>query len=235
MSGATVNGPFPPDASGPPAGGQAALPPTSFDAADELIACTICDALHLVRPVPGKGRLKCLRCGETLLSNAGTAIDVLLASAIAVSILLISAVFFPFLRISASGLSSAASLLDTALAFSGGMTAPLTYALLLVIVVIPVFRALLLIYALLPIRLWQKLLPDGRQAFRLACVLRPWSMAEVFIIGVIVALVKLGAMATVTLGPAFWELTIIVIIVIIEAAGLNEKTVWRTIEQHSTS
>lgn len=209
--------------------------PQTGAGADELIACIICDALHVVPAVPDRGRLKCRRCGETLLSHAGTAIDVLLASAIAVSILLVSAVFFPFLKISASGLTSAASLLDTALAFSEGITAPLTYALFLVIVVIPVFRALLLVYSLLPIRLGRKMLPEGRQAFRLACSLRPWSMAEVFIIGVIVALVKLGAMATVTLGPAFWELTIIVIIVVIEAAGLNEKTVWRTIEQNSTS
>jgi paraquat-inducible protein A len=205
------------------------------EASDELIACTICDALHVVRDVPDRGRLKCRRCGETLLSDPGTAIDILLASSIAVSILLVSAVFFPFLKISASGLNSAASLLDTALAFSEGITAPLTYALFLVIVIIPVFRAVLLVYALLPIRLGRKILPDGRQAFHFACALRPWSMAEVFIIGVIVALVKLGSVASVTLGPAFWELTIIVLIVIIEAAGLNEKTVWRTIEQHSTS
>lgn len=234
MSDATADGPIvpaPPETAADISAEQA----EPGDGSDELIACTICDALHRVREIPDRGRLKCKRCGETLLSDAGTAIDILLASAIAVSILLVSAVFFPFLKISASGLNSAASLLDTALAFSEGITAPLTYALFLVIVIIPVFRAMLLVYALLPIRLGMKMLPDGRQAFGLACTLRPWSMAEVFIIGVIVALVKLGSVASVTLGPAFWELTIIVLIVIIEAAGLNEKTVWRTIEQHSTS
>jgi paraquat-inducible protein A len=62
-----------------------------------------------------------------------------------------------------------------------------------------------------------------------------WSMAEVFIIGVVVALVKIGGMATVSFGPAFWELSIIAVIVALEAASLSEQTIWRMLEQHQTS
>jgi paraquat-inducible protein A len=60
-------------------------------------------------------------------------------------------------------------------------------------------------------------------------------MAEVFIVGVAVALVKIGGMATVSLGPAFWELSIIVLIVALEIGSLSEKTVWRMLEHHRTS
>jgi hypothetical protein len=42
-------------------------------------------------------------------------------------------------------------------------------------------------------------------------------------------------MATVSFGPAFWELSIIAVIVALEAASLSEQTIWRMLEQHQTS
>jgi paraquat-inducible protein A len=52
---------------------------------------------------------------------------------------------------------------------------------------------------------------------------------------VVVALVKIGGMASVVLGPAFWELTLIVAVVALEASSLCEKTVWRTLETAARS
>jgi paraquat-inducible protein A len=146
-----------------------------------------------------------------------------------------SAVFLPFLEISARGFRSEATLLDTAFAFAGGITTPLTAVLVLLIVVIPIARAVLIFYALLPLRLGLRLLPSARRAFYWSSRLRPWSMAEVFIVGVVVALVKIGGMATVAFGPAFWQLSIIALVVALEAASLSEKTVWRMLELHPRS
>ncbi len=204
-------------------------------AADELIACTVCDALHRLGDVPEGGRLRCRRCGSLLLRSEHGSLDSMLGSAFAMMVLVGSAVFLPFLQISARGFRSEATLLDTALAFSGGITTPLTALLVLLIVVIPIARAVLITYALLPLRLGLQLLPRARGAFYWSERLRPWSMAEVFIVGVVVALVKIGGMATVTFGPAFWQLSIIALVVALEAASLSEKTVWRMLELHPRS
>ena len=202
---------------------------------DELIACTVCDALHRLGELPEGGKLRCRRCGSVLLRSEYTALDSLLGSAFAMVVLVGTAVFLPFLEISARGFRSDATLLDTALAFSGGITTPLTAVLVLLIVVIPITRAVLIAYALLPLRLGLRLLPGTREAFYWSGRLRPWSMAEVFIVGVVVALVKIGGMATVSFGPAFWELSIIALVVALEAASLSEKTVWRMLELHRRS
>ncbi len=201
----------------------------------ELIACTTCDALYHVAEVPEGGRLRCRRCGNVLLRSEDGALDAILGSAFAMVVLVGSALFLPFLQISARGFQSSATLIDTAFAFTGGITTPLTVAVMLLIVVIPMTRAVLLTYALLPMRLGFRPLPETRQVFYWACQLRPWSMAEVFIVGVVVALVKIGSMATVSLGPAFWELSIIALIVALEIASLSEKTVWRLLEHRTTS
>jgi len=205
------------------------------DGEGELIACNICDGLHRVVDLPEGGRMRCVRCGTVLLRNDIRSLDAILASAAAMTILVISAVFFPFLRIQASGFSSSATLTDTARAFAEGLTAPLGVALILVIIVVPVVRAVALYWALLPIRLGRPPAPHARKAFRLACLLRPWSMAEIFIVGVAVALVKVGGMATVSFGPAFWELTLVTLIVVLESSSFCEKTLWRTIENTSRS
>ena len=207
-----------------------------LDAGGEVIACTVCDALHSVGAGPPMhGRLRCTRCGSVLLRAPRGALDSILGGALATVILVISAVFFPFLEISAKGLRSAASLVDVAFAFSEGITSPLALAVILMIVVLPVVRAAALGWALVPLRLGRPALPGAKRAFRFASRLKPWSMAEVFIIGVVVALVKIGGMATVSLGPAFWELTLIVLNVALESTSLCEKTVWRMLETRSRS
>ena len=45
--------------------------------------------------------------------------------------------------------------------------------------------------------------------FRMAEAMQPWAMAEIFIIGTAVALVKIGGLATISLGPAFWAFCVV--------------------------
>jgi paraquat-inducible protein A len=199
--------------------------------ASDLLACPTCDMLHAAVPVPRGGRLRCRRCGTVLMTNRAGAIDRTLAAALASVILMAAAIFFPFLEISAIGLHRRASVLDAALAFSSGLVVPLSVATTLLIVVIPVVRAAALAYTLLPLRLGRPPAPGAERAFRLAAQLKPWAMAEVFIIGVVVALVKVGGMASIGLGPAFWAMAALVLLVVYEGTSLCEWTVWRTLER----
>lgn len=206
--------------------------PTRRDASPpELIACPICDALHRSVAVPSGGRLRCRRCGTVLMSNRRNAMDRTLAAAFASVILMTGAVLFPFLELDAVGLHRSASVLDAALAFSSGLMVPLALAVGLLIIVIPVIRALLLSYTILPLRLGRPPLPAAQDAFRLASRLKPWSMAEIFIIGVVVALVKVAGMASITLGPAFWAMACLVLLVVYEATSLCERSLWQTLDR----
>lgn len=197
----------------------------------DLIACPHCDALHRETDPPPGGRLRCRRCNTVLKTNRPAAMDRTLAAAFASVILMVGAVFFPFLELSAVGLSRKASVLDAALAFSSGLMAPLAIAVGMLIVVIPLIRALALAYVILPLRLGNPPAPGANSAFRLAARLKPWSMAEIFIIGVVVALVKVAGMASITLGPAFWALAFLVLLVVVEGTSLCEWSIWRTLER----
>ena len=219
-----MNAPSPPS---PPAGELVAAELV----ADELIACPVCDLLQRQADPPPGGRVSCARCGALLMTNRPGAFERTLVSAVSSVILMVAAVTFPFLEMSVAGLSSSASVLEVALAFKGGLVAALSAATLLLIVVIPLLRATALAYVLLPLILHRPPPPRAERIFRLARELKPWAMAEIFVVGVVVALVKIGGMASIGLGPAFWALVALVALVIYEGASLSEWTVWRAIER----
>jgi len=72
-------------------------------------------------------------------------------------------------------------------------------------------------------------------AFRWAETLRPWAMAEIFVIGVSVALVKIAGLASVHLGIAFWALLLLVLVNLLNDTFMCRLTIWRTLEQRRRS
>ena len=196
-----------------------------------LIACPICDFLQREVDPPVDGRVSCGRCGALLMTNRRGAFERTLVGAISSVILMIAAISFPFLQMSVAGLSNSASVLQVALAFQGSLIAPLSVSILLLIVVIPLIRAGALAYTLVPLILGRPPGARAEGAFRLARDLRPWAMAEVFVVGVVVALVKIAGMASVSLGPAFWAMVLLVALTIYEGTSLSEWTIWRALER----
>lgn len=198
----------------------------------ELIACPHCDALFHVRPPEAGQRAVCARCGTVLIAPKTNAWLRILVLAVTVMILMIGALFFPFLRLQVAGLSSDASLFDAVRAFAGGATAPLTVAVATLIILIPILRVLLMAYLLGPLVYRGRPPPQAAMAFRLSEDLRPWSMAEIFVIGVAVALVKLADLAQVVFGPAFWMFAAMVIVAALQDGFMCRWTLWRTLEQN---
>ena len=95
---------------------------------------------------------------------------------------------------------------------------------------IPIMRVLLIVYMLTPLVLGARPLPHADTAFRLSEDLRPWSMAEIFIIGVAVALVKVADLAQVFIGPAFWMFAALVVVTILQDTLMCRWSLWRTLE-----
>jgi paraquat-inducible protein A len=71
------------------------------------------------------------------------------------------------------------------------------------------------------------LVSGGRALF----LLGPWSMVEVFAIGVIVSLVKIVHLAHVSIGLAFWAYLAFGVCFTATMASLDRLTLWREIER----
>lgn len=195
-----------------------------------LLACPYCDALHRAEDLNMGERARCARCGSIVMSPRRRAFPQIIALSFTAMILMVGAVFFPFLRVHVMAFGNATSIFGTAMAFSHGWLAPLAFAVLMMIVALPVIRMMAIVYTLWPLANGRAPYTHAARAFRLAEVLRPWSMAEIFVIGTAVALVKVAGLATVDLGPAFWAFCVMILVVALKNSFMCSWTIWRAIE-----
>ena len=205
---------------------NAPLPPL-----DDLVACPQCDTLHATGDLPVGTRAHCQRCGVLLMTSQPDAITRVISLALTAFVMMLAAIWFPFLALDAGGLHNATSVIDAILAFNDGLAFPLAVAVGFFIVVIPLMRLIALIYALGPLVREKPIRPGARLAFGLAEWLRPWSMAEIFIVGVTVALVKIAGMAAVTVGPAFWAFAGVVVITVLKDQLICRYSIWEALDK----
>ncbi len=197
----------------------------------DLIACPHCDAIYRSKDVAKGERATCKRCHTVLIAprrNAGLRI---IALALASVILVVGALTFPFLRIRVAGLKNDATLVDAALAFTDGPMVLLSLAVVAMIVLLPLTRFLLTLYVLTPIVLDRPAPAGAARAFRWAEALRPWSMAEIFVIGCAVALIKVADLARIEFGPAFWMFAVLVVLSLVQDQLMCRWSVWASIEK----
>ncbi len=205
------------------------------DPLDQLIACPTCDALHRITDIPVGASARCRRCGTTLMSPRRGAMTRIVMLAATAAILMIAAIFFPFLQLDAGGLSRTSSVMGAVMAFSGAGMLPLSIAVAALIVILPLGRFIALAYALAPMALGWHPARHAAFAFRWAEATKPWAMAEIFIVGVAVALVKVAGLATVTPGPAFWAFAALVLVTVLKDTFMCRLTIWKTLEERRRS
>jgi len=196
-------------------------------------ACLECDLILAPFSLAEGERASCPRCGHILSSPLPDAPTRALALSIASLVLLVMANAFPFLALQASGLESDMTLPRSAVElYRDGYT---TIAVLVLgpIVGIPAIMLVTILALVIPLRRKQRagwLVPAGRLLFFLG----PWSMVEVYVIGVLVSLVKIQAMATVILGVSFWSYVCFAVCFTATLASLDRFQMWREIEACTT-
>lgn len=195
----------------------------------EYVACMGCGLLHRYRPLaPGKTAV-CQRCDAVLYRNRPHMLDTVLALTVAGLILFFITNFFPLLALRAQGAEQELHLLGASLAFWEQGYWVVAGLLVLNLGVFPLLELLTLLVITLTIR-WRWYPQLAITLFRWMREFKPWGMLEVFMLGVLVSVVKLGDMATLILGAAFWSFAALVMVMAAATALLDPFTVWRELE-----
>jgi paraquat-inducible protein A len=95
----------------------------------------------------------------------------------------------------------------------------------LTVVLAPMSQLGLLLYVLLPLRLG-RVPPQLPAAFRLLRHAQTWSMLEVFMIGILVAITKLMDMAEIVPGLALWSFALLILVLSAASACFDGEAVW---------
>lgn len=194
----------------------------------DLIACEGCDALYQRPHLRSRELARCPRCDTLLERGWGRAHERLLPLTVACLVLFAIANLFPIVEIEVQGLRSETTLAGAVLQLTRGGMSEVGVLVLATTILFPLSQLCILFYLLVPITL-RGLRPAGFNILvRAMQVLRPWGMIEVFLLGVLVAIVKLSGMARVLPGAALWAfmgLTVLLTAVL----AFEPKAFWRIV------
>ena len=197
---------------------------------DDLVACPSCDALHYRTGLKLGEIARCDRCGVIVQTRKRRTIDRSLAAVITMLVLLVTSLCLPFLGLSRAGLESQVSILEASIQLLQSKFTGLGLTAVVFLIGLPILRCLLLGFVLLRIRLGKLAKERHRLAFRWSLKLGPWAMADIFMVGVAVSLVKVGAVARLEIGLAFWGLLGAVFASAFLDSALCRDTVWKRLE-----
>lgn len=194
-------------------------------APERLVACHECDALYREAPVPPHVQARCRRCDALLLRGTRHGVVVPLALTCAAGILFVVANLSPVMGLEFEGGRNASSLFGAVHALYHQDMRLLATLVLLTTCVAPALDLAAMLYLLLAVQFNTR--PAGFAAIlRMALVLKPWGMVEVFLLGVLVALVKLAHMATVAPGVALWAYAGVMLLLAAIAATFDPRALW---------
>ncbi len=145
----------------------------------------------------------CPMCGMSLTTFRRNAFEYVVAYSLAAIVFLLASVPFEFLSFKAQGQFKSIDAISTVTVLVNNGYWLLAVIQVLAIYVIPIVMLSGMLYVLIPLR-YGKVAPQSKAIADLVFALIPWSMAEIFLIGVLVSLIKISSLADIGIGMSFY-------------------------------
>lgn len=190
----------------------------------DLIVCEECDAVYQKVHLKRGEIVHCSRCGAQLGNECRNRVYNILPITLASLILFAIANTFPIVQIEMQGLSSEATLLQAVAALYEGGQPLVSFIVFMTTFFFPLTQLLILFYIVFSQTMRRKGL-YAKQLIKLVQIVKPWGMIEVFLLGILVALVKLSNMVTVIPEIALWAFAVLTILLVI-VVSFNLRSLW---------
>jgi paraquat-inducible protein A len=200
----------------------------------DLLVCGECDLLHChprldAEPTdeiaPAGRHYECRRCGGPLGLARRHAFDLPLALALTALVALAIAHLNPVLAIEIQGQVRSTTLWQAAVALYDDGAWFMSVLVLLTTLAAPLAEMAAVVYVLVPLRRGRTA-PGFERVLRAMQAVRPWVMVEVYMLGVLVALVKLAGLAFVIAGVGLWAFGAVMLLVAAAGASFDHEHVW---------
>ena len=191
----------------------------------DTMACPDCDLPQIIPPLPPGGSARCARCHETIARCPSNPIERPLALTFAAAIVYVVANTTPLMGLSAVGRVASTSIIGgayqmwvegseiTALAVAFcAVVAPGAYIAFMLTVLLAARRP--------PAPRWVG------DLLRFASFMEPWSMNEVMLLGILVALIKIATLADVVPGIGIFSVGILVLLLAAIGATFDRHQIW---------
>ena len=199
-----------------------------------IFACHECGLIHRMRALPDGASARCRRCGATLYRERRDSLNRVLMLTLAALILFVLAQTFPFMTFKLEGREQVSDLLTGVVQLYRDGMWPLAVLVFFTASLAPLLKLLGNLYVLLPLRLGWRGFGLAR-VFRYTEIVHTWAMMEVYVLGVIVAYVKLTDFAHLELGIALWSFVALILTMVAAEAALDPRQVWERLAPQAAS
>jgi paraquat-inducible protein A len=194
----------------------------------ESVACPDCDLLQRIPPLGPGRRAVCARCGRVLVKRPSGSRDLPLALTIAAAIALVIANTLPLMQLHVVGRFASTTipggayemwlqgqLMVSVLVLFCAVIAPAGYVLFMLILLLAARRT--------PVPHW------AAEMLRWLSHLQVWSMLEVVMLGVLVALTKIAQLASVDPGIGMYGFGATILLIPAIMTNLDRHALWQKV------
>jgi paraquat-inducible protein A len=189
-----------------------------------------CHSCHLLSRAPSSGDTSeaiCPRCGASLHQRKPNSIARTWALVLAALIFYIPANVLPITMTTSMGKVQADTIMSGVIYFMKTGSWGIALVIFIASIFVPLLKLLILSYLLISVQRKSNWRPrDRTRLYRITEVIGRWSMLDIFVITILVALVKLGALAAIEAGPAAIFFAAVVVITIFAAMSFDPRLIW---------
>jgi len=194
-----------------------------------LMACHECDLLHHIHPLRYGERAKCFRCGAALWAKKRDSFEHTIVFALTSLMLFILSNVFPFMTFELHGRVQTSHLSTGVLEFFERGMWELGLLVLAASILFPFLKIIGMLYVLVLLEMnrrpWK-----APQVFRVVAQFQTWAMMDVYLLGVIVAVIKLADLATLVPGVAIYSFGALILTLAAADSALDPHAVWEKMD-----
>jgi len=197
------------------------------------LGCPVCELVVPVRSPPGEGLpLQCPRCAAVLRHRKPASLERTWALLLAAVICYLPANLLPIMTVTSLGRSQSDTILSgVVFLLTHGMW-PLAAIVFVASVFVPLLKLLILTFLAISVQLRSGWRPRERtRLYRVTETIGRWSMVDVFVVSILVALVRLGNLASVEAEAGAIFFCAVVILTMLAAMSFDPRLIWDGLEQ----
>jgi paraquat-inducible protein A len=192
-----------------------------------LVACSTCHLLCRQSGGPYIRKMRCPRCGDTLHSRKPNSISRTWALILAAYIFYIPANVFPITTVISFGKAQSDTIMSGVIYFIKTGMWPIALVIFVASILVPFLKLTILTYLVISVQrrsTWRR--KERTRLYRMTEAIGRWSMLDIFVVTILVALVHLGSLANIKAGPAAIFFAAVVVITILAAMSFDPRLIW---------
>jgi paraquat-inducible protein A len=201
---------------------------------NRYVRCASCERLHTEPQLPAGASARCTRCGAVLARRKADSLTRSWALLIAALICYVPANVLPVMVVSGPGGSEADTILSGVAAMFAAGWYEVGALIFFASITVPVLKILSLIFLLVSVQRRSSWRPEERtRLYRIVEIIGRWSMLDMFVVSLSVALVQLGVVANVAPAPGAAFFAAVVVLTIFAANSFDPRLIWDGIQEET--